>query len=84
MSPSLPNLKELELGFNRLDTLSPRHDEAPYAGSVRLAKLESVNLESNELSDWEETLEAMSQLPKCASENPLDSLYRVTNRSSTV
>ncbi|GAA5904368.1 Pac2p [Sporobolomyces salmoneus] len=60
ISPSLPNLVELEFGFNRLTTLSSANaSETP----LLLPELETLNLESNFLSDWEETIKALSSLP---------------------
>ncbi|GAA5867668.1 hypothetical protein JCM1840_006651 [Sporobolomyces johnsonii] len=68
VAPSLANLVELQIGFNRIQTLSsspPSADEAHL--SLRepppLPKLELLNLESNELSNWSELVSELSVLP---------------------
>ncbi|GAA5993115.1 hypothetical protein JCM5350_007226 [Sporobolomyces pararoseus] len=59
IAPSLSNLVDLELGFNRLSSLSViDQTELPL-----LPKLETLNFESNHLSDWNETVQTLSALP---------------------
>lgn len=67
MSPSLPNLVELQFGFNRLKVLEPQSG-TPTVAEVEvpiLPKVETLNLEANELSDWTETIRELSKLPRC-------------------
>ncbi|GAA5940142.1 uncharacterized protein JCM15063_001720 [Sporobolomyces koalae] len=61
ISPSLQNLVELQLGSNRISLLVPASDSAP-AGPL-LPRLETLNFESNQLADWEQTAQALSDLP---------------------
>jgi len=67
LSPSLPNLVEFQFGFNRLEVLEPLSGTSTFAEAKVpvLPKLETLNLEANELSDWTETIRELSKLPKC-------------------
>lgn len=67
MSPSLPNLVELQFGFNRLKMLEPLSGLLTMAACEVpiLPKVETLNLEANELSDWTETIRELSKLPRC-------------------
>ncbi|GAA5964416.1 hypothetical protein JCM3765_006411 [Sporobolomyces pararoseus] len=59
IAPSLSNLVALELGFNRLSSL-------PVVDAIKppvLSNLEALNFESNDLSDWNETVQTLSALP---------------------
>ncbi|GJN88988.1 hypothetical protein Rhopal_001959-T1 [Rhodotorula paludigena] len=66
VSPSLVNLVDLQFGFNRLVSLrsSDAGDPTPDSPGVMLPKLERLNLESNELSDWPELVRELSCLPQ--------------------
>lgn len=68
VSPSLVNLVDLQFGFNRLASLrsSDAGDSTSDSPGVMLPKLERLNLESNELSDWPELVRELSCLPQCA------------------
>ena len=50
MTSSLPQLRHLELGYNSLANLDSPADTKSTAAS--LAKLEELNLEGNNLADW--------------------------------
>ncbi|GAA6001056.1 Pac2p [Rhodotorula paludigena] len=66
VSPSLVNLVDLQFGFNRLASLRSFDAGDPTSDShgVMLPKLERLNLESNELSDWPELVRELSCLPQ--------------------
>ncbi|GAA6064659.1 hypothetical protein JCM10212_002132 [Sporobolomyces blumeae] len=77
IAPSLINLVELQLGFNRIDLLDAgSRGEDPSNDSALLPALKVLNLESNELSDWPGTVQAMSRLPS------LEHLVLASNRFS--
>ncbi|GAA5887432.1 hypothetical protein JCM16303_004281 [Sporobolomyces ruberrimus] len=79
ISPSLPNLVNLELGFNRLTRLDhAQPSSAAKSEPVSLPKLEILNLEMNELHDMEETILAVSGLPS------LKKLVLASNRFETL
>lgn len=67
-APSLPNLIDLQFGYNCLRRLSGAVGGA--AGTPRrrkretlLPRLERLNLEANELDSWEDLVEELSNLP---------------------
>lgn len=63
LSPSLSNLQHLQLGDNALTSLnSPA--ELPLVPVF--SKLETLNLEGNDLRDWENVISALSNLNACA------------------
>ncbi|BGP47733.1 hypothetical protein JCM10450v2_003598 [Rhodotorula kratochvilovae] len=65
ISPSLPNLEELQFGYNRLSSLraSPTPSTSMRERRAILPKLNRLNLEANELSDWANLVEELSCLP---------------------
>jgi len=67
LSPSLPNLIEFQFGFNRLEVFEPLSGTSTFAGAEFpvLPKVETLNLEANELSDWTETIRELCKLPRC-------------------
>ncbi|BGO99347.1 tubulin-specific chaperone E [Rhodotorula toruloides] len=80
ISPSLPNLVDLQLSFNRLQRL----DDAAHAEQVEAApptllpNLKRLNLESNELDDWADAVSELSFLPG------LEELYLTSNRINSL
>ncbi|GAA5956603.1 hypothetical protein JCM21900_003617 [Sporobolomyces salmonicolor] len=83
VAPSLANLVELQIGFNRIHTLSSSPPSAHEARlylkeSPPLPKLELLNLESNELSNWSELVNELSVLPS------LTTLILASNRFSSL
>ncbi|GAA5982232.1 hypothetical protein JCM10908_004794 [Rhodotorula pacifica] len=83
IAPSLPNLVDLQFGSNRLRRLSDsprdtrRAGRQPEEGPI-LPRLERLNLEANELEDWDDLIEELSKLPRLQelvlSDNHLKSL----------
>lgn len=70
MAPSLPNLVDLQFGYNRLQRLGPHANDGgdggrPSLPSIVLPRLERLNLASNELNDWEDLVKELSNLPRC-------------------
>lgn len=59
LSPSLPELQELQLGDNGLSSLASGAD----ASSLLVPKLHTLNLDSNKLKDWDEIVMALQRLP---------------------
>ncbi|BGP15721.1 hypothetical protein JCM10213_006108 [Rhodosporidiobolus nylandii] len=74
LAPSLVNLVDLQLGFNRMRTLHVSDS----GGDPVLPKLERLNLESNELTKWPELVEELSSLPS------LSELILTANRFTTL
>ncbi|BGP55109.1 hypothetical protein JCM8202v2_002704 [Rhodotorula sphaerocarpa] len=69
MAPSLPNLVDLQFGYNRLRRLGPHVNDGgdggrPSLPSIVLPRLERLNLASNELNDWEDLVKELSNLPR--------------------
>lgn len=68
-APSLPNLTDLQFGYNRLRRLSGVVGAAASSPPRRkretlLPQLKRLNLEANELDDWEDLVEELSNLPR--------------------
>ncbi|BGP24254.1 tubulin-specific chaperone E [Rhodotorula toruloides] len=80
ISPSLPNLVDLQFGFNRLGHLG----DADHAGrgrqvqSIMMPNLKRLNMESNELEDWVDVVSELSCLPS------LEELYLSSNRINSL
>ena len=53
----MPRLQWLELGYNRLQNLSSPPDHPEPA-------LTTLNFDTNQLSDWAETCQALASFPK--------------------
>lgn len=60
--PFMPALTTVELGYNRLRTLRP--DSGPHSSHGALT-LQEVNLDGNDLDNFVDINEAMSNLPGC-------------------
>jgi tubulin-specific chaperone E len=56
----MPHLQRLESGYNRIQNLSSPPQTHP--GSV----ITTLNLDSNQLSNWVETCQALVSFPKCS------------------
>ncbi|GAA6051813.1 hypothetical protein JCM3770_004986 [Rhodotorula araucariae] len=67
-SPSLPNLEELQFGYNRLRSLRATSSAAATAKDrwTILPRLTRLNLEANQLDDWPALVEELSCLPTLA------------------
>lgn len=61
LAPSLGQLRHLELGHNRLATVTPP-DGLP-EGASQLVSLEELNLSGNQLADWDQTTAELDKLP---------------------
>ena len=55
----MPRLQRLESGYNRLQSLS-----SPPPDYLEPA-LTTLNFDTNQLSDWAETCQALASFPKC-------------------
>jgi Leucine-rich repeat (LRR) protein len=55
----MPRLQRLESGYNRLQDLSPSRQSHPEP------VITTLNLDSNQLSDWVETCRALASFRKC-------------------
>lgn len=68
VAPSLPNLVDLEFGFNRLRGLTLEHAKEGSMHAIQeqqlLPKLERLNLASNELESWDDLIEELANLPR--------------------
>ncbi|GAA6027767.1 hypothetical protein JCM8097_008024 [Rhodosporidiobolus ruineniae] len=76
VSASFVDLADLQFGFNRLRSLRSSSSSRP--PSPVLPKLERLNLEANELGDWEELVDELSMLPA------LNTLILTSNRISSL
>ena len=56
----MPRLQRLESGYNRLQNLSPVPQDSPEP------VLTTLNFDSNQLSNWAETCQALVTFPKCS------------------
>lgn len=59
LSPSLPALKELQLGSNLLSSLAP----PPHPPTDPFPALESLNLHANLLNSWPDLVASLAPLP---------------------
>ncbi|GAA5834787.1 hypothetical protein JCM11251_003662 [Rhodosporidiobolus azoricus] len=79
---SLSNLVDLQVGYNRICTLSTRTDSERTHDHHRdgppLPKLERLNLEGNELANWEDMVTELAVLPS------LKELVLSSNRFSSL
>jgi len=55
----MPRLQRLESGYNRLQSLSSPPPDHPEPA------LTTLNFDTNQLSDWAETCQALASFPKC-------------------
>ncbi|KZV96199.1 RNI-like protein [Exidia glandulosa HHB12029] len=56
LSPALPALREVQLGYNRLSELSTEH-------RIEARKLETLNVDGNQLHSWANLMEALRSVP---------------------
>ncbi|BGP31665.1 hypothetical protein JCM10296v2_003439 [Rhodotorula toruloides] len=80
ISPSLPNLVDLQFGFNRLRRLGDAGyaDQFENARSSLLPSLKRLNLESNEMEDWADVVSELNLL------SSLEELYLSSNRINSL
>ncbi|GAA6019519.1 hypothetical protein JCM11491_001322 [Sporobolomyces phaffii] len=79
IGPSLPNVASLEFGSNRLTSLlGDSTTPLVVADDQLFPRLATLNLETNELANWEDTVQALSDLPS------LETLVLDSNRFTTL